>query len=451
MPSAVFVHVSDIHFGQERDELLHIHDDVKQELIADAGRVVRSLAAGAATGILVTGDIAQSGKREQYSSAAIWLDALAKRVGSPIHRIQMVPGNHDLDRDLLSFGGAHVLSLIREGGVTKYEEILASEPDRAALYARFREYGNFSEGYDCILDREGRFSANLKVELAPGRAIRFILLNSSLLCTGDEHGDKPELIMGGRQFTIPRNDGEETIVLMHHPLHWLKDSQDAETYLRSRARVLITGHEHNPKVRVDPVEAGSDFMMLAAGATVPFKSTDDYTFTYNILEFDWDAQSDALEVKIHPRAWDRINTRFDEDSKRLGEKRHFSLGSPYFRRGAPPVVKDSVSSSGPDAAYPAPVVEIVAAATGEPQKEQTMPTDQDGYRLVLLQFFRDLSESDRLRILVALNALPPDYDDPMTQAIERQCFDWLVRKGSLPELKRLVSQFISNNQGDQNK
>ena len=49
---AVFVHVSDIHFGQERDHVVHIHDDVKRELIADASEVVASLTAGVAQWIM---------------------------------------------------------------------------------------------------------------------------------------------------------------------------------------------------------------------------------------------------------------------------------------------------------------------------------------------------------------------------------------------------------------
>ena len=38
--SAVFVHVSDIHFGQERDDAIHIHNDVKEQLISDAAEVI---------------------------------------------------------------------------------------------------------------------------------------------------------------------------------------------------------------------------------------------------------------------------------------------------------------------------------------------------------------------------------------------------------------------------
>ena len=120
---AVFVHVSDIHFGQERDQRVHIHDDVKQQLIADAGEVVRGLPGGNAQGVLVTGDIAYSGIWAQYEAAGRWLDGLAAEIGCPIHRVQMVPGNHDLDRNKLSVGGKQLLDYIRAGGAEEYEKV----------------------------------------------------------------------------------------------------------------------------------------------------------------------------------------------------------------------------------------------------------------------------------------------------------------------------------------
>ena len=271
--SAVFVHVSDIHFGQERDNGVYIHADVKQQLIADAREVIATINDGVAQGILVTGDIAQSGKWTEYEDAGKWLDELAASIGVAIHRVQMVPGNHDLDRDKLSIGGRQILDYIRAGGRAKeYEEILNSSTDRATLFARFEDYGRFSFGYNCPLNNEGLFASEMEVTLAPGRAIRFIRFNSSLLCHGKERDEEPELMIGERQFTIPRNDGVENIVLVHHPLHWYKDQAQVADYVRSRARVFISGHEHNPKVSVEQVEPNSDLMMLAAGATVPFKS-----------------------------------------------------------------------------------------------------------------------------------------------------------------------------------
>ena len=58
-----FVHLSDIHFGQERGSQLFIHNDVKKCLIEDAVDLVDKYANGCATGLIVTGDIAYSGKK----------------------------------------------------------------------------------------------------------------------------------------------------------------------------------------------------------------------------------------------------------------------------------------------------------------------------------------------------------------------------------------------------
>ena len=447
--TAIFVHLSDIHFGQERDETVHIHGDVKEQLIADAAEVVGALPGSTAHGILVTGDIAYSGTKDQYDVAGAWLDSLAGAIGCDAYKIQMIPGNHDVDRDKMSQSSGHLLALIRNGTASDYETILTNEQDRAALFARFEDYARFCEGYDCPLDVEGRYSTNLRVELSPGRSVRFVRMNSSLLCTGKERHEEPELVVGARQFTVPRTSGEEVVVLLHHPLHWFKDSGEATTYLRSRARVLITGHEHDPKATVDPVEDGCDLLLLAAGATVPFKSDETYTFTYNVIEFDWDPEQDALAVTIHPRAWNATRTRFEADEKRLGGKDpKFVLGSPNFRRGiphplkaAPALVSDAITPGEPE-----PVVELVAALDSE--TEPPVQPEEEAYRFALLRFFRDLSGNERLRILAELGAFEKDDTNTMTQAVERRLFDWLVKGGRLSDIERLTTEFILSRKKD---
>jgi predicted phosphodiesterase len=445
--SAVFVHVSDIHFGQEKGDRVYIHADVKQQLIADAKDVISNLAGGAAHGILVTGDIAQSGRWEEYESAGKWLDELAASIGVEIHRVQMVPGNHDLDRSKLSFSGKQILDHIRAGGTKEYEDILNNSTDRAALFARFEDYGRFSFGYNCPLNNEGVFASEMEVSLAPGRAIRFIRFNSSLLCHGEERDENPELMIGARQFIIPRTTGVENIVLVHHPLNWYKDQDQVRDYIRSRARVFISGHEHDPKVSVDNVEMGCDVMMLAAGATVPYKSDDVFTFTYNIIEFDWDEEIDGLSVTMHPRAWNAQRTCFEADGKRLGGKDpNFRLACPFFRKVDRP--------DAPAAAQPAdapiiegsacsvrPTIEMVPMGSLE-REPQSMPPKAEGYETARLRFFRDLFEGERLRILVALDALPEDSDERMSQGLERRLLDMLVRNGKLREIDKMIDQLI---------
>ena len=55
-----FVHLSDIHFGQESGGSIWIHNDVKERLIEDVGLAVKGLEAGRASGIIVTGDCTPS-------------------------------------------------------------------------------------------------------------------------------------------------------------------------------------------------------------------------------------------------------------------------------------------------------------------------------------------------------------------------------------------------------
>ncbi|XLF97639.1 metallophosphoesterase [Comamonas testosteroni] len=446
---AIFVHVSDIHFGQEKGDAVQTHTDVKLQLIADAANVVGSLPSKVATGILVTGDIVQSGKMEQYHDAGIWLDRLAEAIGCQKYDIQMVPGNHDLDRAKKSQSVDGLLPVIRAGDAADYENILNNDIDRAALFSRFDDYAKFSEAYNCPMDLHGKFTEKA-VELAPQRRIRFVRMNSALLCTGTEKQEPPELFIGARQFAhIPREKGEENIVLIHHPLSWFKDADDAKRYIRSRARVFISGHEHNPKVTVETVEEGSDFMMLAAGATVPFKSDDIYTYTYNIIVFDWDAAQDALSVNIIPRAWNAEYTRFEADDVRLGKADpHFILQSPNFRRAAKPPEETAASvGSGADALV---AVEVVTsdvpppAPSRDPEVVPAMtPKEPDGYRLLLLRFFRDISEADRLRMLIEFNAVPDDLEEPITHSVEREFLDQLVDDGRLEDLNHRIDQIIS--------
>lgn len=445
--SAVFVHVSDIHFGQEKDDSVHIHADVKQQLIADAQEVVSSISGGAAHGILVTGDIAQSGKREQYEDAGVWLDQLAAAIGAEIHSVQMVPGNHDLDRGKLSFSGQTILDYIRAGGANEYEAILSNPLDRATLFARFEDYGRFSYGYDCPLNDEGAFASDMVVTLAPGRAIRFIRFNSSLLCHGDEGDEHPELMIGARQFTIPREKGVENIILVHHPLHWYKDQDEVRDYIRSRARVFISGHEHNPKVSVENVESGCDLMMLAAGATVPYRSNSVFTFTYNIIEFDWDEEIDGLSVTIYPRSWNTRRTCFEADISCLGgENPQYRLACPSFRGvnhgGTPSITKQAdIPGSGKSQCSSEPIIEKIPKEPLEKEPHDMLPKTE-GYETARLRFFRDLFEGERMQILVELGALPESSDEKMSQGLQRRLLDLLVREGKLVDVEKMINQLI---------
>jgi predicted phosphodiesterase len=423
--AAVFIHLSDIHFGQEKDGgVVFINDDAKRRLLDDAAAEVAKLGTNA-SGIILTGDIAYSAKYEEYVKAGEWLDQLAERVGCSRFDIQMVPGNHDINRDAITPVVKFHLDAIREHGDKMLDMLLDDESQREALYERFAAYRDFSSGYGCDLDVGGVYSADVAVAIAPGRTVRFVRLNSALICSRKD--DEGKLILGARQRVFDGIDGEEMVVLVHHPLNWFQDSNEAARYFKSRARVIISGHEHFPSLEIKTIEERCDLLMLAAGATAPDDVDGKYTYKYNILQFDWDETADALAVTINPRTWNLEMKRFERDDAFLeGRSDRNVLGSPYFRRGAPsvPPMKSMIHE-------PLQLQPVANLITGSKKADLSM---SDDVRLIRLRFFRDLPEERRRQILVELGAIPADLTDRLDHTIEQRFFAKLVAQGQVGAL-----------------
>lgn len=431
--AAVFIHLSDIHFGQEKDGgLVIINDDAKERLLDDAATEIAKLGMSA-TGVIVTGDIAYAAKYEEYAKAGEWLDRLTERVGCSRLNIQMVPGNHDIDRNAITPVAKFHLDAIREHGDKILDMLLDEEAQREVLYERFAAYRDFSGGYGCDLDVGGVYSADVAVAVAPGRTVRFVRLNSALICSRKD--DEGKLILGARQRVFEAIDGEEMVVLVHHPLNWLQDSEEAARYFKSRARVIISGHEHFPSLDIKSVEEGCDLLMLAAGATAPDDIDEKYTYKYNILTFEWDEVADALVVTINPRTWNFEMKRFERDAVFLeGKSERNVLKSPYFRRAPRPVAPVQAIADEPPQVQP-----VANRVTGSKEVDLSM---SDDIRLVRLRFFRDLSENRRRRILVDLEAIPRDLTDRLDHTIEQRFFTKLVAQGRAGELSAAIDAAI---------
>ncbi len=432
MPIA-FIHLSDIHFGQEKGADLYIHEDVRECLINDAHTVVKSYAGGIAKGVIVTGDIAYAGKRSEYIQAAGWLDRLTDTIGCENTEVLLVPGNHDIDRSAITHGCKLMLESIMVQGEVMLDSFLAEELDREVFYNRFSNYRPFAEGYNCPLDNSGGYASYRTFELVPGRILRIIGLNSALICS--ENDSKGTLLLGARQHVLPRNNGEEIVVLSHHPLNWLRDSDDARRYVRSRARVFVSGHEHNPSLQVEKIKDNQDLMILASGATTPPKAEAGYGYTYNLLVFDWDEETDGLKVTTIPRAWSYEETDFVAVR---GFDHTVVLGCPNFRKASQLTQTQEVSpaelleESQPDGELP---------IEGQPMDinlpNEVMP---ETFPLLLLRFFRDLSPGQRLAVLVEIHALPDDWCSPLTHAMERHVVNGLAQSGRLAEFEEAINK-----------
>lgn len=428
----VFVHISDIHFGQEkRPGEVIVNNDVKERLITDACRTLEIVGKYPADGIIVTGDIAYAGKTEEYRAAGEWLDKLAAAIGCQKTSVHLVPGNHDIDRDEIGSGLELMLREIGEKGDALLDKYLANPTDRKAMYGRFTAYIPFAEGYDCPLDRDGGLAGNKPVPLANGKILRFIGLNTALTCSKG-HNEEGRLVVGEKQRVLPLQKDQELVVLAHHPMRWLKDGPDALSYIRNRARVLITGHEHNPTAEIETTPDGGTLLVLAAGATVP-PSNETLLYTYNIIEFGLDRTGESLVVTVHCRSWQDDRKNFAADYSPLkGQASTFTLGCPNFCNG--PNISGTVEEGkAVAAASPLPTEGSKEAAPAP------MPAD---FALVLLRFFRDLTPSQRLRVLVRLGELPDDWTEELSHGIERQVVDQLAQTDRLNQLAEAIDWVV---------
>ncbi|MEG3350264.1 metallophosphoesterase [Novacetimonas sp. GS1] len=447
---AVFVHLSDIHFGQERDGGRDaLNADAKQQLIADAGIEISKLGVKA-TGVIVTGDIAYSAQDHQYAMAGKWLAELTSAIGCDQTDVQLVPGNHDIDRKKITNSIESVLYSIREGGDRWLDMHLDSPQDCDRLYDRFDAYKGFALDYRCELDLNGGISTSAKLELAEGRAIRFVRLNTALICSSSD--DEGKLILGARQRILPTEDGVEIVVLAHHPLNWFQDSDKARGFLRGRARVFISGHEHFPSLDVVRVEDGCDLMMLAAGATAPDEINGPFTYKYNILTFEWDEAQDALAVTINPRTWNAEMARFERDDVFMeGHAERQVLASPFFRKAPKPPNIDPAKLSVPELIEESSeetiqtdmneesgivlISEQLATIEATPPSE---PQPTQDIRDLQIRFFQELSEAQRGAAFIAFGVVT-QLKGRIDHGMERRLFRRAVRQGKADDIEQMLN------------
>ena len=424
-----FVHLSDIHFGQETGSRVFVHDDVKKCLIADAASLAEADEDFSITGVIVTGDIAFSGKADEYEKAGKWLDQLTAAIGCKRSDVMVVPGNHDIDRAAMSPGCKLMLSKIVAGGDDDLNSFLDDDRDREVLYGRFSNYRAFANAYSCPFDSESRFAFHRSLEIAPGRFLAFIGLNSALVCSDEDV--RGGLLLGARQRVLPRSPGEELVVLCHHPLGWLQDSDESARYVRSRARVFIHGHIHTPSVKVEPTPDNAELMTLSAGATVPPNVKAGYNFSYNIIWFDWDEEAAGLKVTIVPRLWNHETTRFDVDNSNFKDAQlRVVLRCSNLRSG--------VGTNGPtESPAHAPAVEthnegaVAGGLTGGDAMDSAS-------RLLRLRFFRDLTPSQRAHVFTELGVLPAGWSAEITNNVEHQLLYTVLKSGRRRELELAI-------------
>jgi len=239
--------------------------------------------------ILATGDLAFSGKKEEYELVKRFFEELVRASGVSKERIFCIPGNHDVNRDRqkLCFQGARS-ALSSPNAV---DPVLAPDnDDLPTLLQRQEAYRSFQTTY---------FGCQARTVTPDGLAyvssltiddvvIGIVGLNSAWLAEGG-NADHGNLLIGERQVinafdAADKLDAHIVIGMAHHPLHLLRDfDRNAATrHITKRCDFYQCGHLHQPESHGAGFDA-SACLTVAAGASF---ETREFQNAYSIVKLD---------------------------------------------------------------------------------------------------------------------------------------------------------------------
>lgn len=396
MQKVVFVHLSDIHFARGAGVSVHDLDkNIRNELVIDATKVANEI--GPVTGVLVTGDIAFSGCRDEFDHATEWLSEFCRAIGCPAENVWVVPGNHDVDRKRTKRKVTRTLhqGIRTEGSDVDRElrEILSDSQSAAALLEPLAEYNTFAGRFGCSISAEKHYWER-DLKLACGTTIRLRGLTSVLV--SNEEDLRTRIVLGEAQTSVQRASGVLHMTLCHHPPDWLLDHDAVEDQLKSKVHIQLFGHKHSQ--RLDEINGK---VRLVAGAMHPERAGGSWLPAYNFLEISR-RDNDRIGLRVYQRQWNQPDTNFvawrDPDNGHDHREFLWSGFPVAAKSGTHPVMSHEEKDAEVTASVASPVV--VLNATG---KDDLMPPQNHerrlAYRFLTLPFRHQIAIANSLNVL----------------------------------------------------
>lgn len=224
MSKLVFAHLSDLHIGRS--------PGYAPERIGDA--IASHLDGATVLYIVVSGDIAFSGKDREYTQAQDAIEGILGPIRARVARVHLVavPGNHDCD--------------------------FACAPEENKQSAFFR-FAATRLGAPPVPEPrwEGFIAEGLR------RGVRFHCVNTAWNSVLDDYRRPGNLSYDVSVLPPVTGDSDLAVAVLHHPLDWLDySSREAlSAWVRDHVDLVFCGHTH----KFEPHSTGSPF-----GASVHF-------------------------------------------------------------------------------------------------------------------------------------------------------------------------------------
>jgi hypothetical protein len=318
-PSAdlVFIHLSDLHFrtGQAGDR--HDPDEmIRNELQLDLRRLRSRLPRF--DGLIVSGDIAFSGKPEEFEYGGGWIESIRELLGCNERSVMMIAGNHDVDHAFIPIGGdVHQLhQQIRDSqSLAQYDDRLAQtlrDSDRGRLLlSPLAAFNSYASKYGCGISRESPYWER-DFRLSDGTTLRFRGIATILLSSPQDDRGTCRMLYGAAQRTILRKPNVRYVLIGHHPPSWSIEGEEAEQTFSALTFLQVFGHEHQQWL----TKIGNS-VRLIAGAVQPSRRDAGWQPRYSAFSISV-VNETTLVLRIYPRRWSTEEFTFIGDYNLAG-------------------------------------------------------------------------------------------------------------------------------------
>lgn len=426
----LLLHVSDIHFNhpqcahQDTDPDRHY----REAMLDDISEQVERL--GEVSAILVGGDIAYKGDPAEFKHASAWLLELAEVTGCPTSRIFVVPGNHDVNRQVCTQQNVISQHLFIKNAADKeraLRSILNDSHSRDCLFRPLEAYNDFAAQFGCQVYWPDQLYWRQNIELDHGVHLRIHGLNSTLLSGVSGANDiQGQLYMSPLQTALSQETDVINVVFAHHPPEWMSDNDDVSDVFDSRARLQIFGHRHRQRISVN-----RHYVRISAAAVNPDRREVGFEPGYNFIEarVNLTDAGKQLALRVHPRRWqdpDAFVARVTDGSEVVEVSFPIYVGRRRRRREP----------------------ELAISATGE-ARDETLDRNGQGATLPNIELdmsertareyiyrFWQLSSSERRKICIALRVYDGDDESPEAEKYGRA----LTRIAAANKLEELGEQ-----------
>ena len=306
----LFLHLSDMHFAKS------------DRYVANrAKKIVQAVCSALHFNevyIFTSGDIAQSGQKDEYSIAYKFFGSLItefKKLKAMTPHIYVVPGNHDVNFNGVQRSRSDVVEL--KNNIT--DEVVEKE------YEKFSEFLKFANLNNCFKDNK---EVQIKlIELSDHTVIQVNLVNSALfslykdkLKDGDEgvHYISPKSI----QLLEKDEKSDLSITVMHHSEEYFSWDirSELKNILKKETDLLLLGHDHNASTYSVESNLNGNTIIIKGGcfndgtlvdSTFDSVIYDTQTKEATIYQYDW---NDSMHLYSNSREENYIlNTSLKND------------------------------------------------------------------------------------------------------------------------------------------